>query len=101
MAGAPKGILSPEGDLRLAGARGYGFAFLYPIPRAAQRKMSPFGDGCSGESRVEASFTSTLSVNFKGSDHPGYFTLFFYSYSHIIIPVAKGNDVNRENARRK
>ena len=31
MAGAPKGILSPEGDRRPAGGKGYGFAFLYPI----------------------------------------------------------------------
>ena len=35
MAGAPKGILSPEGDRRPAGGRGYGFAFLYPIPGTA------------------------------------------------------------------
>ena len=45
LAGAPKGILSPEGDRRPAGGRGYGFAFLYPIcPRAVQRKISPAGD---------------------------------------------------------
>ena len=39
MAGAPKGILSPEGDRRPTGGRGCGFTFLYPIMRKEWRKI--------------------------------------------------------------
>ena len=46
MAGAPKGILSPEGNRRPAGGRGYGFSFLYPInpePPKGRRHLSVTG----------------------------------------------------------
>ena len=37
MAGAPKGIMSPEGDRRPAGGRECGFAFLCLVGRSAGR----------------------------------------------------------------